>query len=67
MLVDRSMVLLNTDKRMITIRHEPRLVLIKTTLTEDEKGFTLTAEGMDPLTIVPKTSHDDGEEIHKFT
>ena len=61
------MILLNKDRRMITMRHEPRLSLITMTLSEDGKEITLTGPGMDPLPIRPKQSKATNEEIISFT
>lgn len=49
------MVILNSEKRMITLRHEPKLALISTSLLlhgDDKYMLKLTGPGMpDPLVI----------------
>jgi hypothetical protein len=51
---------------MITMRHEPRLSLVKLELNEEGNGFILTAPGMEPLTVARKQGRSPGDEVLKF-
>jgi hypothetical protein len=66
------MVLLNGDKRMITLRHEPKLALISMFMTQDSDDkyyLTLTAPEMND-TLVIKQEEASGHHpqvVHDFT
>lgn len=63
---NRSMILLNQEKRMITMRHDPRLSLITTTLNDDG-SISLTAPDMDPLTFKLKLDKSSDDDTIAFT
>ena len=59
---------MNDEGRMMTLRNDQRLALIRVALTEDGTGFTLSAADMDILTITPQgDQHKKGEHVYKFT
>ena len=45
------MILLNSEKRMITLRHEPKLSLISCQLLVNERQLKLEAPGMESWTL----------------
>lgn len=59
--------LLNSENRMITQRHDPRLALIKIRLRGDGKAIILTAPLMEELVVAPKQSTCPDDVINKFT
>ena len=60
------MVLLNEEGRMVTMRQEPRLALIRCDWAQGGRGFQLQADGMPVLVIHPRESLEDGEKIETF-
>lgn len=61
---DRGMVVLDKDNRLITLKQEGKLCLIKTTISEDQKSLILSAPGMDqPLVIQPKQGKTPEDQI----
>ena len=61
-ILDRSWVLLDDANRMITMRNEPLLAKIKTTLFENE--ICLEADNMPPIKIQAKPPLKKGDRIH---
>lgn len=62
---DRQMILINAENRMITQRQEPRLCLIQVTMSGPTE-LTLTADGYEPLKVVPITEDKVDKERIRF-
>lgn len=65
--INRCLLLLNHENRMITLRHAPQLALIKTSIDADGSGVTVSAEGMPDITITPKAKVENSDQIVSFT
>lgn len=63
---DRSLMLVNHENRMVSMRQEPRLALLKISLTPDASRVQVSAPGLQTLIIKPKNSVAADDEIVHF-